>query len=751
MYRPPVPNVTPPPQTTPVKPATAIKKPNDLGPEDVRIRAVTQEVLGSVRKLRGAVLLETAEVKLTADEVDYDEKSGDAEARGHVTFESYKEGTKLFADKAEYNTERETGKFYNVKGTAPARVDPRPGVLTSDNPFYFEGKWGERIGNRYVLHEGFFTDCIVPKPWWILRAKRFDVIPEDRAYATKTLFRLRGIPLLYSPGFYKSLKRLPRRSGFLTPNLGNSNRRGFMAGFGYFWAINRSYDAMYRGQYFSRRGLAHNLDFRGKPTQNSEFDFIVFGVKDRGLRINDTVIDGSGYQMTGRGKAEFKGGFSARADINYLSSFQFRQQFTESFQEAIFSETKSVAYITKHWSTFGFNGYFERLENFQSTFEGDKVLIRKLPEAQFLSRHRQIRNWPLYWSFAGSGGLLRRTQPQFQSRNFVERLDVEPRLTAPVRLGLITLLPSAAIRGTYYGSSLDRPLLPGGATQVVGDNLFRRAADLSVGLELPALAKVMKAPAWIGTQMKHVVETRANYRYVTGINNFNRIVRFDETELMANTHEVEIGVTNRLYAKQANGATSELLSWDLSWKRFLDPTFGGAVLPGRRNVIESTTSMTGFTFLDGPRSYSPVVSVLRFESWIGAEWRADWDPKLRRFGNSLLSVDGRYGNFLLSLGHVLVRNSPALAGSSNQFRTLVGWGQENRRGWNAAFLADYDYRQRTLRFAQTQVTYNTDCCGFSVQWRRLQFGTRDENQFRVALAIANLGSFGTLRRQERIF
>ena len=30
-------------------------------------------------------------------------------------------------------------------------------------------------------------------------------------------------------------------------------------------------------------------------------------------------------------------------------------------------------------------------------------------------------------------------------------------------------------------------------------------------------------------------------------------------------------------------------------------------------------------------------------------------------------------------------------------------------------------------------------------------GNRNENQFRVAFAVANIGSFGTLRRQERIF
>jgi LPS-assembly protein len=56
-----------------------------------------------------------------------------------------------------------------------------------------------------------------------------------------------------------------------------------------------------------------------------------------------------------------------------------------------------------------------------------------------------------------------------------------------------------------------------------------------------------------------------------------------------------------------------------------------------------------------------------------------------------------------------------------------------------------------MQYSQTQVTYNTDCCGFSVQYRRFNLGVRDESQFRVSFAVANIGTFGTLKRQERIF
>ena len=89
---------------------------------------------------------------------------------------------------------------------------------------------------------------------------------------------------------------------------------------------------------------------------------------------------------------------------------------------------------------------------------------------------------------------------------------------------------------------------------------------------------------------------------------------------------------------------------------------------------------------------------------------------------------------------------------SNQIRALVGYGDLNRHGWNAAFGFSYDIRQRFLQNQLAQVSYNGACCGIAFEYRRLALGpVRSENQFRVALIIANIGTFGNLRRQEKIF
>src|SRR5262249_28232375 len=160
-------------------------------------------------------------------------------------------------------------KFYNVKGSATTRIQARPGLLTSTNPFYFESNWAERLEDHYILHDGFLTDCSTPRPWWMFKGPRFDLYPGDHAVARHSWFYLKNLPLFYTPAFYKSLKRNPRRSGFLVPNVGNSSRYGALVGVGYYWAINRSYDLMYRGIYYSSAGLANHVNFRGKVNGNT--------------------------------------------------------------------------------------------------------------------------------------------------------------------------------------------------------------------------------------------------------------------------------------------------------------------------------------------------------------------------------------------------------------------------------------------------------------------------------------------------
>src|SRR5258708_6228214 len=97
------------------------KTPRPGAPEAnfVNIDADHQTQEGQLYHLRGNARVETTDSLLTADEVDYNDDTKEALARGHVHFENYVNGDKLDCDHAEYNIDSETGKFFLVRGTSP--------------------------------------------------------------------------------------------------------------------------------------------------------------------------------------------------------------------------------------------------------------------------------------------------------------------------------------------------------------------------------------------------------------------------------------------------------------------------------------------------------------------------------------------------------------------------------------------------------------------------------------------------------
>jgi LPS-assembly protein len=733
---------------------------NTLGGNEVDMRAVTEEADGRWRRLRGSARVETPDVLLEADEIDYNESTGDVLARGNVRYESYVSGDKLQCDHAEFNVDTEIGKYYDVTGTAPPKITSKPGVLTTSNPFYFQAKWVDRIEDKYILHDGFLTDCKLPRPGWTLTGPKFDVVANNRLIAYNAIFRLHGIPLFYFPFFYKSLKKEPRQSGFLTPNLGNSSTRGFIMGIGYYWAINRSTDVLYRPEYFSKRGLANTVEFRAKVRPGTEFGVTFYNVSDRGIPIGNTIQKQGGYNFESTGLVDVGHGFTGRFSIDYLSSFLFRQTFTESFHQAIFSEAHSVGFVAKHWDTYGLNIAMQRDQDFldANVHPQHVVTIRTIPKVEFLSKDHLISDkvLPLWFSFDTEAGAYSRSQPagengafpggEVQTPAFVPRVNAAPTLTTVLRWRDFSLVPSFTVHETWYGEAVN----PSGTP--VSRPFVRSAADLDAVLTLPSVARVFKAPKWLGEEVKHVIEPKAEFRYVSGVGtDFLKTPRFDDLDLLTNTTELDLSITNRLFVKRKDGGVDEMLSWEVRQARYFDPTFGGAVVAGQRSVIASSESVSPFAFLDGPRNYSPVDSTLRFEKRIGVQLTADYDPLRRHITDVGLSTDARFSKWFVSSGYNQVRSTPLLTATANQITGTIGYGNQQRRGFNAAGSVYYDYEKDILEYAVAQVSYNTDCCGYTVQYRRFNFANRDEAQFRIAFSISNIGTFGNMKRQDRLF
>ncbi|MEP6715282.1 MAG: LPS assembly protein LptD, partial [Terriglobia bacterium] len=667
-------------------------------------QADDQESDNGVYHLRGSVVVELHTATFKADEADYDENTKIFKARGHVYYRDYEQNEIIYSDSVEYNTDTQTGTFENPRGYSKTKVVARPGVLTTQQPFYFEGKSAEKLESKYVLHDGFITDCALPKPWWTLHGATFDIVPGESAVTRHAVYHLRNFPVFYFPYFYKSLKKEPRKSGFLTPNIVHSSTRGYGVAVGYYWAFSRSMDVTYVLQDFSVRGLAHHVDFRGKPTQKADFNLIFDGAQDKGYKTDGgTLIKTPGYSITGGARTEFADGWTARASANYISSLAYRQQFSQSFNEAIFSETHAVGSVEKNFGYYNFTTAASRSEEFVSDLKNDSVVIRKLPEFDFTGRDRRLASTlPVWFSFETSAGLYNRKEPRpeqgfYETSQFSSRADFEPTLTAALHWRRFSLVPSFTLHETFYSQRL----LNGA---VANNSLTRTAPEANVDFIMPSIERIFNKKTFMGEKLKHVIEPRASYKYVSGVKSFSDTLRFDPIDLLSDTSEVEIGVTNRLYAKKGD-TVNEVLTWEVFQKRFFDPTFGNALLPGQRNVLLSSIDLTGYSFFDGPRNYSPIVSIVRGSPRPGVNitWEADYDPLRKRVTNSMFSADFRINRYFFSAGSDQIRPDVVVTPPANQFRSTFGYGDPNRKGLNGAFSMVYDYKLARVDFGVGQV------------------------------------------------
>ena len=77
------------------------------------------------------------------------------------------------------------------------------------------------------------------------------------------------------------------------------------------------------------------------------------------------------------------------------------------------------------------------------------------------------------------------------------------------------------------------------------------------------------------------------------------------------------------------------------------------------------------------------------------------------------------------------------------------YGDPNRKGLSGAFGMDYNFQQKINQHVISRVSYNFGCFAIDIEYQYYNLGPlRHESQFRVALSLANVGTFGNLKPRE---
>jgi LPS-assembly protein len=736
---------------------------------ELTLQADSQRESGKVFYADGHVNIVYEDVRLRADHMQYDQQTKVAIARGHVQFDH--ENQHLEADEANYNFQTERGTFHNVRGTVKAEHLANPNVLVSPNPLTFAAAEVERVdAETFVAKHAWLTVCKPDRPKWKFYAPRAVIHMQESVALENATFHLFHIPVIYLPYASVPAGEKLRQSGVLIPDLTRSSTRGYVIGDSFYWAPTEWMDATVGAQYLSLRGSSQNGEIRMKPWENATLTASYYGVIDRGLPGPDgTLMKQGGHEDRLFFDALLPDGWRAVADVDQLSSLTFRLAFAETFAQAVNSEVHTTTFLTKHTDGFSLGLAALSYKNFLSASPNTSIDIRTAPEVRASSVDRAPwQNLPIYFSFDAFADAVHRetdVPPEFSTPSFVSRMEFAPSVTAALHWGpWLSVTPTFTERSTRYGGQLEDG-------QFVDEPFVRNTAEFSLDVRPPALERTWADGS---TQWRHTIEPEFDYEYVDGVNDYAKYPLFDEDDTLTDTDDVQYGVTQRLFRRTDDNDSDELMSWSVEQKYYIDPTFGGALVPGQRNVFQALDSLTPFAFDDSLHRFSPIISDLRVEPGerFDTEVRVDFDPKRGQMTaiGSLLKIKP-YKQSFVTLAHFSTINIPPLIVSparfipplpspaasvlerySNQVRTLFGYGDMARRGWNAEFGFSYDISQQVFENQVAQFSYNGSCCGIGFEYQRLSLGTvRDENEWGLVFRVANIGSFGNIRRQQSIF
>jgi LPS-assembly protein len=751
------------------------------GPENARV--VVYE---------GNVDVRIGTYRLQADKVTVYEAENRIVAEGSVVFDQA-DIQRITGSQAEWNYRTKTGYFINSTGYTNQTQDGTRVYFTADRV--------ERISlDTIIVTNAQLTACDEDVPKWSFHASKAKIKTGDRVRIYSPKLKIKDIPVFYLPYASVSIKPRDRASGFLTPTFGGSGAKGMRLSTAYYQTLGRSADFTFRSDIYTSRGLGFGGDLRTRANSRSFLDTGFYAVKDRifGPAADAAHPNQGGSSFYVDGVHYFPNGFTAAADVNITSNLAFRQVFSDNIQQAISPEETSQVFLNKDHNEYSFN-FLARTQ--VTSLTNARIRIRELPSISIDKRPTILsflKKLPLYYSFEGSAEGVSRKETvedpvQFVSDvggnpiitpSIVQRLDMHPSFELPLNFAGWSVTATGSGRVTFYSNSLDPA-----TRDVLSQNVTRSYGEFELDVRPPAFAKDFEhkdGHFWF----RHLIEPYVVYRKLSGINNFDRIIRFDYIDAIADTNEIEFGVANRFFTRRSTenvndttvrekrrGETStherpllssqpyEALTITVRGKYFFDPTFGGALVPGQRNQFYPINTLSGFVYGGVPRRFSPINVDARYRPRknLFADVRTDLDTH----GGGMRSLSTTFGlsrtliqvfqsfyyTRAISLSPDLQKFADARgleAGTlrGSQWSPSVFLGNRNRGLFGGASFF-YDFQKRpgrgnsSLINSTITVGNSWDCCAVTAQFSTFNVGLRKENRVVFSFRLNGIGTFGT--------
>ena len=384
------------------------------------------------------------------------------------------------------------------------------------------------------------------------------------------VFRLVNVPVLYLPYVTHPVDGTSRQSGFLIPVIGQSSTKGLVLGEQIYWAINRSSDLTAGAEYFSQRGWLELASFRYRGLNDDFLQARYNGLLDRqNGPLGTSKANQGGEDFSLAGRHDFAPDARVVADVEYLSSYVYREAFNENFNQAVSTDIVSTAYGVVERNGYAGAVEADRYQGLKRVpraatattpaTTGQEVRLFHVPALDLSTTDHRFGPGSLQWRLEAQATGLKRVQPNFVTSGVTERFDVRPEIAAPFGGGGWRVRPSVAVRETVYSRSRRTPYLPNAAPVELSSPLNRADVELEVDARAPVLERTFRGGVverLLHGPVKHTIEPEITYRYVKGVNDFLSVLRFDERDVVSNTNELEYGATQRLFLRPTGGRGS---------------------------------------------------------------------------------------------------------------------------------------------------------------------------------------------------
>jgi LPS-assembly protein len=291
---------------------------------DVKIEALTFDINGDVYTAKEDVVIESGDIKLSAQEAVYNIKKKTAEFPAGVMLEA-----------GENTLSGESGSFDLIKQTG---IINNARLFIKENNFYINGGRIEKYGeDSYLIKDFKLTTCDSETPEWSITGSEIDFTLEGYGRLRNGAFRIKDVPVAYIP-FLPFPAKTKRQSGVLIPQAGYSSLSGVEFELPVFWAISDSMDMTFYERYMTDRGLMQGLEMRYVSGIDSKgffnFDVLSDRIEEKDMNDPDQLeigpyqrTNGGRYWLRGKIDQQLPSGIKARLDADVVSDQDYLREF----------------------------------------------------------------------------------------------------------------------------------------------------------------------------------------------------------------------------------------------------------------------------------------------------------------------------------------------------------------------------------------------------------------------------------------